>query len=75
MIHHMVRKRYTEETRRQAADLYHSTPDTTLMGIPEHLAGPRYTLSGWVNRGRTARTATRSWASGSRVSGSSKLGV
>jgi transposase len=44
----MARKSYTDEFRRQAVDLYESTPDATLKGIAADLGIGRGTLQGWV---------------------------
>lgn len=39
MIRTMARKNYSDEFRRQAVDLYESTPDATLKGIAADLGG------------------------------------
>jgi len=44
----MARKNYTDEFRRQAVDLYESTPGATLSGIADDLGISRGTLSDWV---------------------------
>ena len=44
----MARKNYTEEFRRQAVDLYRSTPGATLRGIATDLGITRGTLAAWV---------------------------
>ena len=44
----MARKSYTEEFRRQAVDLYRSTPGATLRGIAADLGISRQTLQAWV---------------------------
>jgi transposase len=44
----MARKNYTDEFRRQAVDLYESTPGATLKGIADDLGISRGTLSDWV---------------------------
>jgi transposase len=44
----MARKNYSEEFRRQAVDLYKSTPGATLRGIPAGLGIERATLARWV---------------------------
>jgi transposase len=44
----MARKNYTEEFRRQAVDLYRSTPGATLRGIATDLGISRQTLQVWV---------------------------
>ncbi|QSR32193.1 hypothetical protein CFI00_17155 [Nocardioides sp. S5] len=44
----MARKNYSEEFRRQAVDLYESTPGATLRGIAEDLGIVRGTLRHWL---------------------------
>ena len=44
----MARKNYSEEFRRQAVDLYVSTPGATVRGIAEDLGIVRGTLRGWL---------------------------
>ena len=44
MIRIMARKSYSDEFRRQAVDLYESTPDATLRGIAADLGVSRGTL-------------------------------
>jgi transposase len=44
----MARKNYSEEFRRQAVDLYESTPGATVRGIAEELSIVRGTLRGWL---------------------------
>jgi transposase len=44
----MARKNYTEELRRQAVDLYESTPGATVRGIVEDLGIVRGTLRHWL---------------------------
>ena len=41
----MARKNYTDEFRRQAVDLYESTPGATLSGIADDLGISRGTLA------------------------------
>lgn len=54
----MARKNYTDEFRRQAVDLYESTPGATLKGIADDLGIARGTLAEWVRtRGTGATTA------------------
>ena len=48
MIRIMARKNYSDEFRRQAVDLYESTPDATLRGIAAGLGVSRGTLADWV---------------------------
>ena len=45
----MARKSYSDEFRRQAVDLYESTPGATLRGIAADLGIVRGTLSHWVD--------------------------
>ena len=45
----MARMNYTEEFRRQAVDLYRSTPGATLRGIAADLGISRHTLQLWVH--------------------------
>ena len=44
----MARKNYSEEFRRQAVDLYESTPGAAVRGIAEDLGIVRGTLRGWL---------------------------
>lgn len=44
----MARKTYSPEFRRQAVDLYRSTPNATLKGIAADLGISRVTLGVWV---------------------------
>ena len=52
----MARKNYTAEFRRQAVDLYESTPGATLRGIADDLGISRGTLSEWVKTLGTGST-------------------
>ena len=52
----MARKNYTAEFRRQAVDLYESTPGATLRGIADDLGISRGTLSDWVKTLGTCST-------------------
>jgi transposase len=45
----MARKNYTQEFRRQAVDLYRSTPGATLRGVAADLGISRQTLQVWVH--------------------------
>ena len=62
----MVRKHYTDEFRRQAVDLYESTPGATLRGIADDLGVVRGTLRDWLDTFGTGKktaadgTVTRS---------------
>ena len=51
----MARKNYSEEFRRQAVDLYESTPGATVRGIAEDLGIVRGTLRHWLEVYGTAR--------------------
>ena len=53
----MARKNYSEEFRRQAVDLYESTPGATLRGIAADLGVVRGTLSNWVDQYGTGKKA------------------
>ncbi len=55
-IHRMARKSYTDEFRRQAVDLYESTPGATLRGIADDLGIARGTLADWVKTFGTGAT-------------------
>ena len=48
MIEIMARKNYSDEFRRQAVDLYESTPGATVRGIAEDLGIVRGTLRSWL---------------------------
>ena len=52
----MARKNYSDEFRRQAVDLYESTPGATLRGIADDLGISRGTLSDWVKALGTGST-------------------
>ena len=45
----MARKHYSQEFRRQAVDLYESTPGATVRGIAEDLGIVRGTLRQWLD--------------------------
>lgn len=55
MILTMARKNYSEEFRRQAVDLYESTPGATVRGIAEDLGIERGTLRHWLDRHGTGK--------------------
>jgi transposase len=55
MIQPMARKSYSDEFRRQAVDLYESTPGATFQGIAADLGIARGKLAEWV---RTLGTGT-----------------
>lgn len=49
MIRSMARKNYSDEFRRQAVDLYESTPGATVRGIADDLGVERGTLRHWLD--------------------------
>ena len=51
----MARKNYSEEFRRQAVDLYESTPGATVRGIAEDLGIVRGTLRHWLEAHGTGK--------------------
>jgi transposase len=51
----MARKNYSDEFRRQAVELYESTPGATVRGIAEDLGIERGTLRVWLERLGTGR--------------------
>lgn len=51
----MARKHYSEEFRRQAVDLYESTPGATVRGIAEDLGIERGTLRQWLHAHGTGK--------------------
>src|SRR3954469_15323665 len=55
MIRTMARKNYSEEFRRQAVDLYESTPGATVRGIADDLGGERGTLRHWLDQFGTGK--------------------
>ncbi|WP_020391295.1 transposase, partial [Kribbella catacumbae] len=65
----MARKNYSEEFRRQAVDLYESTPGATLRGIAADLGIERATLARWVDLYGTGKKTT---ADGSTISSPSR---
>lgn len=65
----MARKNYSEEFRRQAVDLYESTPGATIRNIAADLGVVRGTLRNWVDQYGTGRT-TR--VDGTVVSGTTR---
>lgn len=56
MIRIMARKNYSDEFRRQAVDLYESSPGATLKGIAADLGVSRGTLADWVRALGTGST-------------------
>ncbi len=56
MIRTMARKSYSDEFRRQAVDLYESTPGATFQGIAADLGIARGTLADWVRALGTGTT-------------------
>jgi len=72
----MARKTYSEEFRRQAVELYESTPGATFRGIAEDLGITRNTLKDWVaTRGRAASTAGTMASTSSATSTSGRSGT
>lgn len=68
MIRLMARKSYSDEFRRQAVDLYESTPGATLKGIAADLGVTRGALAEWVRAlgsGTTTTPAAAATAAGS----------
>ncbi|MDR7385627.1 transposase [Promicromonospora iranensis] len=61
----MARKNYSEEFRRQAVDLYESTPGATVRGIAEDLGIVRGTLQDWLD---TYGTGKKTAPDGTRTS-------
>ena len=61
----MARKNYSEEFRRQAVDLYESTPGATVRGIAEDLGVERGTLRHWLG---TYGTGTKTAVDGTLTS-------
>ena len=55
MIEPMARKNYSEEFRRQAVDLYESTPGATVRGIAQDPGIVRGTLRDWLEVYGTGR--------------------
>jgi transposase len=70
----MARKTYSEEFRRQAVELYESTPGATFRGIAADLGITRNTLKDWVtSRGRASTASTT--ASTNATTPSSSVGT
>lgn len=67
MIRLMARKNYSDEFRRQAVDLYESTPGATFKGIAADLGISRGALAEWV---RTLGAGTTTPAVGATAAGS-----
>jgi transposase len=67
----MARKTYSEEFRRQAVELYESTPGATFRGIAADLGITRNTLKDWVTtRGRASTASMTASANGTTPSSS-----
>ena len=65
----MARKTYSEEFRRQAVELYESTPGATFRGIAADLGITRNTLKDWVvTRGRASTAGTTAGRNGATPS-------
>ena len=68
----MARKTYSEQFRRQAVELYESTPGATFRGIAADLGITRNTLKDWgTSRGR-ASTASTTASTNATTPGSSQ---
>lgn len=67
MIRPMARKNYSDEFRRQAVDLYESTPGATFKGIAADLGISRGALAEWV---RTMGRGTTTSDAGATAAGS-----
>jgi transposase len=64
MIPTMARKNYSDEFRRQAVELYESTPGASVRGIAEDLGIERTTLRQWLDR---LGTGTKTAADGTSI--------
>jgi transposase len=71
----MARKNYSEEFRRQAVDLYESTPGATLKGIAADLGVVRGTLRHWVDLYGTGKTTTADGATTPRPTKAASSGA
>ena len=77
----MARKNYSDEFRRQAVDLYESTPGATVRDIDDDLGVERGTLRHWIDQFGTGKktaadgTMTRSPLKPQQPPVSSPLGV
>ncbi len=60
----MSRKSYSEEFRRQAVELYESTPAATIRGIAADLGVVRGTLTGWIEQ---YGTGTKTHSDGTQI--------
>jgi transposase len=67
----MARKTYSEEFRRQAVELYESTPGATFRGIAADLGITRNTLKDWVTSRGRASTASTTASTNATTPGSS----
>jgi transposase len=67
----MARKTYSEEFRRQAVELYESTPGATFRGIAADLGITRNTLKDWVTSRGRASTASTTASTNARTPSSS----
>ena len=65
----MARKSYSEEFRRQAVELYESTPGATYRGIAADLGITRNTLKDWVASLGRASTASTTASTTARAKG------
>ena len=72
----MARKNYSEEFRRQAVDLYESTPGATVRGIADDLGIERGTLRHWLQlHGTGKKTAGDGTPIRSPLQSQPRLGV
>src|SRR5689334_6184643 len=69
----MARKTYSEEFRRQAVELYESTPGATFRGIAADLGITRNTLKDWVAAHGRASTAGTTASTNATTPGSSPV--
>ena len=70
----MARKNYSEQFRRQAVDLYESTPGATLKGIAADLGIERATLKRWVDQYGTGKQTTADGTTATRRASSQGSG-
>jgi transposase len=71
----MARKNYSEEFRRQAVDLYESTPGATLKGIAADLGVVRGTLRHWVDQYGTGKTTALDGSTTTRPASTASRGA
>jgi transposase len=71
----MARKNYSEQFRRQAVDLFESTPGATLKGIAADLGIERTTLKRWVDQYGTGKQTTADGTTTTRRASSQGRGL